>query len=57
MGRKSTVKPPATSRKVKHEAGLGLAKPTALTPKQRQSLAGSVAAHIEPRGKGKKRKS
>jgi hypothetical protein len=40
---------PKTSRKVKHEMGVGLADPTQLSKKQVQSLAGSVGAHIEPR--------
>jgi hypothetical protein len=40
---------PKTSRKVKHEAGIGLADPTRLSNTQVQSLAGSVEAHIEPR--------
>jgi hypothetical protein len=49
------TKPPKTPQKVKHEGGIGLKKPGALTPKQVRSLAGSVEAHIEPRGKGKKK--
>ena len=40
---------PKTSRKVKHEAGVGLADPARLSNRQVQSLAGSVEAHIEPR--------
>lgn len=40
-----------TSSKVKHEAGIALAKPRALTKKQVQSLAGAVEAHIQPRKK------
>jgi hypothetical protein len=43
--------PPKTSRKVKHEAGVGLAAPARLSNRQVQSLAGSVEAHIEPRRK------
>jgi hypothetical protein len=43
---------PKTSVKVKHEMGIGL-KTGHLTKKQTQSLAGSVGAHIEPRGRGK----
>lgn len=42
---------PKTSRKVKHEAGVGLADPARLSNRQVQSLAGSVEAHIEPRRK------
>jgi hypothetical protein len=42
---------PITSPKIKHIAGIGLATPTKLTPKQVQELAASVEAHIEPRKK------
>jgi hypothetical protein len=42
---------PSTSRKVKREAGIGLADPTRSSNRQVQSLAGSVEAHIEPRQK------
>ena len=50
------AKPPEkTSKTVKAEAGKGLAKPASLTKKQVQSLAGSVASHIQPRGKAKGR--
>jgi hypothetical protein len=45
--------PEKTGKTVKHEAGKGLSKPGSLTKKQVQSLAGSVAAHIQPRGKAK----
>jgi hypothetical protein len=48
MPRKSPPSP-KTSRKIKHEAGIGLADPARLSNKQVQSLAGSVEAHIEPR--------
>jgi hypothetical protein len=46
---------PKTSRKVEHEAGVGLKNPKRLSDRQVQSLAGSVEAHIEPRrtGRGK----
>ena len=40
---------PKTARKVKREAGIGLADPSRLSNRQVQSLAGSVEAHIEPR--------
>ena len=42
-------KEPATSSKLKREAAIGLRHPERLTKKQEQSLAGSVARHIEPR--------
>jgi hypothetical protein len=45
--------PEKTGSKVKAEAGKGLSKPGSLTKKQVQSLAGSVAAHIQPRAKPK----
>lgn len=41
---------PLTSPKIKHIAGKGLEKPSTLTTKQVRELAGSVMAHIEPRG-------
>jgi hypothetical protein len=46
---------PKTSRKVKHEAGIGLKNPTRLSDRQVRSLAGSVEAHIEPRGTGRRK--
>jgi len=46
---------PKTSRKVKREMGVGLAHPQRLTDRQVQSLAGSVGAHIEPRGTGRRK--
>lgn len=52
---KKPPRPPApiTSPKIKHLAGEGLQRPSTLTTKQVRELAGSVMAHIEPRG-GKK---
>ncbi|WP_157382396.1 hypothetical protein [Burkholderia ubonensis] len=50
MATKSTK----TSNAVKHVAGKALAKPTSVTKKQVQKLAGSVEAHIQPRKKSKK---
>ncbi len=44
---------PITSQKIKHLAGIGLATPSKLTPKQVQELAASVEAHIEPRNQKK----
>ncbi|QVN21010.1 hypothetical protein [Burkholderia pyrrocinia] len=44
----------ATSKAVKHAAGEALRKPTSVTKKQVQKLAGSVEAHIQPRNKAKK---
>jgi hypothetical protein len=46
---------PITSPKIKRLAGIGLATPSKLTPKQVQQLAASVEAHIEPRGKAKRK--
>ncbi|MFL9987233.1 hypothetical protein [Paraburkholderia sediminicola] len=46
-------KPTQTSRSVKHAAGEALAKPSSVTKKQVQKIAGSVEAHIQPRGKAK----
>lgn len=46
---------PKTSRKIKHEAGVGLKKPSKLTNKQVRSLAGSVESHIEPRKRSKRK--
>jgi hypothetical protein len=40
---------PITSPKIKRLAGIGLATPSKLSPKQVQELAASVEAHIEPR--------
>ncbi|WP_155033653.1 hypothetical protein [Burkholderia pseudomallei] len=47
-------KPIKTSEAVKHAAGEALQKPSSVTKKQLQKLAGSVEAHIQPRKKGKK---
>lgn len=44
-------KPTKTGKEVKHLAGEGLKKPGKLTKKQVQKIAGSVEAHIQPRGK------
>jgi hypothetical protein len=57
MTKKPTPRPPApiTSQKIKHLAGEGLQRPSTLTAAQVRELAGSVLAHIEPRG-GKKGK-
>jgi hypothetical protein len=54
---KKPPQPPApiTSPKIKHIAGRGLEAPSQLSTKQVRELAGSVLAHIEPRG-GKKPK-
>lgn len=46
---------PITSPKIKHIAGKGLEAPSTLTTKQVRELAGSVMAHIEPRGNQKKK--
>jgi hypothetical protein len=57
MAKKLTPPPtpaPITSSRIKHLSGVGLATPSKLTNKQTQELAGSVLAHIEPRGKAKK---
>jgi hypothetical protein len=51
---KKPTKPTSTSETVKHLGGKGLKKPKSLEPKQVQELAGSVEAHIQPRGKNKK---
>lgn len=40
---------PKTSVEVAHDAGKALKNPASITPKQVQSLAGSVEAHKEPR--------
>jgi hypothetical protein len=58
MSKKPTARPPApiTSPKIKYLAGEGLQRPSMLTADQVRELAGSVLAHIEPRG-GKKGKS
>lgn len=54
MSKKPTRPPaPITSPKIKHLAGEGLQRPSTLTAEQVRELAGSVLAHIEPRG-GKK---
>jgi hypothetical protein len=52
---KPPSRPPAplTSPRIKHLAGVGLKTPSKLSNKQTQELAGSVAAHIEPRGNNK----
>jgi hypothetical protein len=56
MSKKPTRPPaPITSPKIKHLAGEGLQRPSTLTTRQVRELAGSVMAHIEPRG-GKKGK-
>jgi hypothetical protein len=57
MSKKPTARPPApiTSPKIKHLAGEALQRPSTLTADQVRELAGSVLAHIEPRG-GKKSK-
>lgn len=47
--------PEKTSKEVKSEAGKGLAKPSSLSKKQVQSLAGSALSHVQPRGKAKGR--
>ena len=44
---------PMTSAKIKHLAGEGLERPSSLSAAQVRALAGSVMAHIEPRGKAK----
>jgi len=52
MAKKPPSRPPApiTSPKIKHLAGEGLQRPSSLTAKEVRELAGSVMAHIEPRG-------
>jgi hypothetical protein len=47
---------PITSPNIKKIASKGLEAPSTLTTKQVQELAGSVMAHIEPRGSNKPKK-
>lgn len=49
------TKPEKTSKAVKHAAGEALKKPGSVSKKQVQKIAGSVEAHIQPRGKAKRR--
>lgn len=44
--------PPLTSAKLKHLAGEGLARPSALTAKEVRQLSGALMTRIEPRKKG-----
>ncbi len=57
MGKKLTPPKnpaPLTSQRIRSIAGIGLATPSKLSPKQVQELAASVEAHIEPRAKKSK---
>ena len=44
--------PPVVVGKIKHLAGLGLERPSALNAAQVRTLASAVMARIEPRKKG-----
>jgi hypothetical protein len=49
MTRKTPPAPPVTKQSLKHIAGIGLERPSALNAKQVQTLAGAVMTRIEPR--------
>jgi len=51
MTKKIPTAPPVTNRHLKHLAGEGLARPSALTAKEVRELAGAVLSRIEPRGR------
>lgn len=53
--KKPVIPAPLTSAKIRHLAGEGLERPSALTAKEVRSLSASVMAHIEPRGSNKKK--
>ena len=55
MAKRAPPQPPSplTSPRIKQLAGRGLEAPSQLSTKQVRELAGSVLAHIEPRGNSK----
>jgi hypothetical protein len=53
--KKPVIPAPLTSAKIRHLAGEGLERPSALSAKEVRSLSASVMAHIEPRGNNQKK--